>query len=71
MPNPISSMEIQVKQDNISTSYCQLLRATDSSVVEGGAETSTFIYNWEECQLLQTFMKLTWKDILKTRVHMP
>ena len=38
-------MEIQIKQDNFSTSYCQLLRAKDSSVVEGGAETSNFIYN--------------------------
>ena len=45
MSNPISSMEIQVKQDNFSTSYCQLLRATDSRIVEGSAEISNFIYN--------------------------
>ena len=43
MPNSISSMELQVKQDTFSTSDCQLLRATDSSVVEGRVETGNLI----------------------------
>lgn len=36
-------MEMQVQQDNFSTSYYQLLRATESDVIEYRSDTGNFI----------------------------
>lgn len=45
MHNPISSTEMQVKQDNLSTSDGQLLRTTESNIVEDEIETGHLIYS--------------------------